>query len=251
MLASLPTVERARRHGTLCSVLSVERISAIAARSSSRFPSGTHSRPSSRRTLMPRATTGSPTTTLAGAAWRPISASPSAASCACTWARVSGGAGRPPAAAVCRGSMAKCSTHAGGRTVSSSETPVPRCCVSLAGRQHALALSFAPAPRPSQSGRRRGLFGVEGGELALYPRGYQRRDALKAVGGEGPPKVHPLVDYHPSFSLLVPPDKTLDPPVCPLHRAEPVGRLCIRHPGHRSRSLLALLRVVPVSVDDC
>eukprot|EP00965_Chrysotila_dentata_P041979 1392654-Pleurochrysis_carterae.AAC.1 len=69
--------------------------------------------------------------------------------------------------------MAKCSTHAGGCTVSSSETPVPGCRVSLAGRQRALALSFASAPRPSQSGRWRGLFRVEGGELALHPRGYQ------------------------------------------------------------------------------
>eukprot|EP00965_Chrysotila_dentata_P170857 5639479-Pleurochrysis_carterae.AAC.1 len=65
---------------------------------------------------MPRATTGSPTTTLAGAACSPSSAMPSAASCACTCARVSGGAGRPPAAAVCEGSIVMCDTSGGGRT---------------------------------------------------------------------------------------------------------------------------------------
>eukprot|EP00965_Chrysotila_dentata_P067715 2240767-Pleurochrysis_carterae.AAC.1 len=65
---------------------------------------------------MPRATTGSPTTTLAGAACRPSSASPSTASCAWTCARDPRGAGLPPAAAVCGGSITTCVTHAGGRT---------------------------------------------------------------------------------------------------------------------------------------
>eukprot|EP00965_Chrysotila_dentata_P037261 1239880-Pleurochrysis_carterae.AAC.1 len=45
---------------------------------------------------MPSATTGSPTATFAGAARSPSSASPSTASCACTCARVCGGAGVPP-----------------------------------------------------------------------------------------------------------------------------------------------------------
>eukprot|EP00965_Chrysotila_dentata_P067537 2235593-Pleurochrysis_carterae.AAC.1 len=58
------------------------------ARSSSRLPVGHRMRPSARPTLMPSATTGSPTTTFAGAACRPSLASPRAASCACTCARV-------------------------------------------------------------------------------------------------------------------------------------------------------------------
>eukprot|EP00965_Chrysotila_dentata_P054729 1817299-Pleurochrysis_carterae.AAC.1 len=45
---------------------------------------------------MPSAMTGSPTATFTGAARRPSSASPSTASCACTCARVCGGAGAPP-----------------------------------------------------------------------------------------------------------------------------------------------------------
>eukprot|EP00965_Chrysotila_dentata_P097591 3225230-Pleurochrysis_carterae.AAC.1 len=65
---------------------------------------------------MPRATTGSPTTTLAGAACSPSSASPSTASRAWTCAREFGGAGSPPTALVCVGSIATCATHAGGRT---------------------------------------------------------------------------------------------------------------------------------------
>eukprot|EP00965_Chrysotila_dentata_P010879 353879-Pleurochrysis_carterae.AAC.1 len=72
---------------------------------------------------MPSATTGSPTTTLAGAAHSPSSARPSTASCACTCARVSRAAGVPPAAAVCTGSIPMSATLAGGATVSSSETP--------------------------------------------------------------------------------------------------------------------------------
>eukprot|EP00965_Chrysotila_dentata_P143140 4729673-Pleurochrysis_carterae.AAC.1 len=68
---------------------------------------------------MPRATTGSPTTTFAGAACSPSSASPCTASCACTCARVPRGAGVPPAAAVCVGSMVMSATSPGGSTASS------------------------------------------------------------------------------------------------------------------------------------
>eukprot|EP00965_Chrysotila_dentata_P019146 638038-Pleurochrysis_carterae.AAC.2 len=250
MLASLPTTDRAWRHGTFCSSVSVERIVVIAARSRPLLPSGTRRRPSSRSTLIPRATTGSPTTILAGAAWRPISASPSAASCACTCARVPGGAGRPPAAAVCRGSITMCSTHSGGRTVSSSETPVPRCRVPLVWGQLASALPFTPASRPLQGGRWRRLRGVEGGVLALHPGGHQRGDALETVRRKGAPEAHPLIDHHARLAVLVPPDEALYPPVCPLHRAEPVGRLGIRHPGHRAWPRFAFRRAVPVRVDN-
>eukprot|EP00965_Chrysotila_dentata_P016573 549301-Pleurochrysis_carterae.AAC.1 len=67
---------------------------------SSRLPSGHRSRPSRTPRLRPSATTGSPTTTFAGAACRPSSFSPSTASCACTYARDPGGAGVPPPASV-------------------------------------------------------------------------------------------------------------------------------------------------------
>eukprot|EP00965_Chrysotila_dentata_P069848 2307363-Pleurochrysis_carterae.AAC.1 len=65
---------------------------------------------------MPRATTGSPTTTLAGAACSPSSASPRTASCAWTCARVPCGEGVPPVAAVCAGSISMCATSSGGAT---------------------------------------------------------------------------------------------------------------------------------------
>eukprot|EP00965_Chrysotila_dentata_P061323 2032007-Pleurochrysis_carterae.AAC.1 len=63
---------------------------------------------------MPSACTGSPTTTLAGAACSPSSARPRTASCACTCALVPGGAGAPPVADVCAGSITTCATHSGG-----------------------------------------------------------------------------------------------------------------------------------------
>eukprot|EP00965_Chrysotila_dentata_P145537 4807249-Pleurochrysis_carterae.AAC.1 len=87
--------------------------------------SGTLSAPSPADTLEPNATAGSPTTTFAGAARRPSSARPCTASCACTCALVGGGAGLPPPACVCMGSISTPNiTSAGGTTSSSSAAPV-------------------------------------------------------------------------------------------------------------------------------
>eukprot|EP00965_Chrysotila_dentata_P106216 3507754-Pleurochrysis_carterae.AAC.1 len=86
----------------------------MAARISSRLPPGHRRRPCTLPTFMPSAVTGSPTATFAGAARRPSSASPSTASCACTCARVCGGAGVPLSASVCLGSIVMWATHAGG-----------------------------------------------------------------------------------------------------------------------------------------
>eukprot|EP00965_Chrysotila_dentata_P054035 1793516-Pleurochrysis_carterae.AAC.2 len=75
-------------------------------------------------TLDPNAVTGSPTTTLAGAACSPNSASPATASCACTYTRVPGAAGSPPAAHVCTASITTCDSRAGVGTLSAGAAPV-------------------------------------------------------------------------------------------------------------------------------
>eukprot|EP00965_Chrysotila_dentata_P017529 582476-Pleurochrysis_carterae.AAC.1 len=76
-------------------------MSAMLASSSSRLLSGQRKQPVEAPRLKPSAVTGSPATTLAGAAWSPSSARPSTASCAWTYARVFARAGVPPPAAVC------------------------------------------------------------------------------------------------------------------------------------------------------
>eukprot|EP00965_Chrysotila_dentata_P079992 2638372-Pleurochrysis_carterae.AAC.1 len=72
---------------------------------SARLPGGHRRTPSACETCSPRAVTGSPTTTFAGAAWSPNSARPSTAICACACALVPSAAGTPPPARVCTGSM--------------------------------------------------------------------------------------------------------------------------------------------------
>eukprot|EP00965_Chrysotila_dentata_P244328 6205914-Pleurochrysis_carterae.AAC.1 len=81
-------------------VVSVRACCAIAARSSVRFDAGHGTHPTAVLTLNPRAIAGSPASILAGVACRPSCASPSAASWACTCARVPGAAGLPPTATV-------------------------------------------------------------------------------------------------------------------------------------------------------
>eukprot|EP00965_Chrysotila_dentata_P223030 6193349-Pleurochrysis_carterae.AAC.1 len=82
---------------------------------------------------MPSATTGSRTTTLAGAACSPSSASPRTARCAWTCARVPRGAGVPPVAAVWASSISMCATSSGGATVSLGCTWAPRVASPVAG----------------------------------------------------------------------------------------------------------------------
>eukprot|EP00965_Chrysotila_dentata_P226047 6195159-Pleurochrysis_carterae.AAC.1 len=125
MLARRPTRARARLQCTRAFLIASLCSSAMAAHINSRLPSGQRSRPSRIPRLMPSATsTGSPTTTFAGAACRPSSFSPSTASCACMCTRVPVGAGVPPPASVWMGWMSTSATPAGGVTGSSSATPV-------------------------------------------------------------------------------------------------------------------------------
>eukprot|EP00965_Chrysotila_dentata_P072539 2396843-Pleurochrysis_carterae.AAC.3 len=221
MFASLPTTDRALRQRTRLELARSARISAMVVRRSARFPSGQRRRPSPRLTHIARATIGSPTAILAGAAWRPSFASPSAVSCACTCARVRGSAGVPPAASMCRGSMVSVDTLAGGSTGSSSDTPLRAPCRPVADR-----------------GRRR-LVLVEGCLFPLHPRRDQRRDAFEPVGRKGPPEAHPLVDDDARTPVRVPPYKAEHPPVRPLNRAEPVGGLGVRYVCYRARLPLA------------
>eukprot|EP00965_Chrysotila_dentata_P256025 6212410-Pleurochrysis_carterae.AAC.1 len=120
MLESFPTRARARFQCTRPRSAASRRASATAARSSARFPPGQRSRSPATPTLMPRAVTGSPTTIFAGAAWRPSSLSPSAASLACTHALDVARAGSPPPASVWMGSIQIEATSSGGVTSSSS-----------------------------------------------------------------------------------------------------------------------------------
>eukprot|EP00965_Chrysotila_dentata_P085600 2823840-Pleurochrysis_carterae.AAC.2 len=96
----------------------------MAASSSARLPSGQRSLSSATHTLIPSAVTGSPTMTLAGAACRPSSRSPTTASFACMHARDVVRAGAPPLAVVWIGSIVTLTTSAGGSTSSSSANPV-------------------------------------------------------------------------------------------------------------------------------
>eukprot|EP00965_Chrysotila_dentata_P000104 3755-Pleurochrysis_carterae.AAC.1 len=70
----------------------------VAASRSVRLPEGQRSRTRSASTLKPRAVTTSPTSTFAGAACKPSSASANTASRACTCTLLCSGAGVPPAA---------------------------------------------------------------------------------------------------------------------------------------------------------
>eukprot|EP00965_Chrysotila_dentata_P229855 6197449-Pleurochrysis_carterae.AAC.2 len=231
-LANFPTTERACRQGTRALPVSSACSSAIAARRSSRLPLGHRSLPSSRPTLIPKATTGSPTTILAGAACSPSSASPRIASCA----------------HLLRRDYLVIEGHAG--EVVNVHLHVPWRRVLCAWRQGALALPLRSALRPSGDrwGGRLGC--VERRLLPPYPCRHQRGDAFKPVGGEGAPKTHAPVYHHACTAMGVPPHKTLSPPVCPLDRAEPVCRLRICHPCHRPRACLPGRRARTRFVDE-
>eukprot|EP00965_Chrysotila_dentata_P008157 266420-Pleurochrysis_carterae.AAC.1 len=155
MLARRPTRALARLQCTREFSIASLRSSAMVARISSLLPGGHRSRPSSTPRLMPSATTGSPTTTFAGAACRPSSFSPSTASCACTCARVPGGVGMPPLASVWTGWMSMPVTHSGGVTGSSSATPVKSVAPIVPGPRAvprgAVPSSFGP-PTPAPPG---------------------------------------------------------------------------------------------------
>eukprot|EP00965_Chrysotila_dentata_P024739 820524-Pleurochrysis_carterae.AAC.1 len=77
----------------------------MAAKSSLRLPSGQLRRPLFALTWKPSAFAASPTSTLAGAACSPSSASASTASCAWTCTLLVRGDGTPPAARVWAGSI--------------------------------------------------------------------------------------------------------------------------------------------------
>eukprot|EP00965_Chrysotila_dentata_P176060 5813182-Pleurochrysis_carterae.AAC.2 len=194
MLHRRPVSVRALRQSTRPRSSASPRISAMVARNSFRLPSGQRRRPLTASTWKPSACTASPTSTFAGAAWSPSSASASTVSCAWTWTLLACGAGVPPAALVCAGSMLYDPFDLWGRRhlvgechhreVFDVDLEVARRVVRRAAPQ----AHVASRPRPPPGRLRQRLCLIEPRVLALRPRRDQRGEPLESVLGNAPPK---------------------------------------------------------------
>ena len=147
MLTSRPTSVSARSRSTSSASRAASSCLARSASMDARLSGGQSIRLAARSMRSPSPMTGSPATTLWGAASRPTSLSPATVSCACTYTRVLGLAAVPPSDRTCSGPMLIPRTSSGSVTGSSSAVPMKSSMYTCRWLGIACACALGSSPR--------------------------------------------------------------------------------------------------------